>query len=373
MKIDTKAEKGMAAIFALLIVGVLLSGGCIRQPKCVEWKAPNPPQGFPVPLEPPEENVTVTKVFLGPPGTPLPLPEYCFCGDTVTMNQPGGITINSVITCDPEDCDKSYSYEVIAPDGSTYDQGTGHTVTLNYDPQVPGTYKVVLNASCCGVPCDPCIMYVEFAPQCEEELLTVGSCDNFALPGEATSPSQALLDWIDENYEGSSDTRDCDEDVKDRYWAHTFTGLCKQGCHIEKAILHITVKNKHWNDTLKIGCITDSGDTWEVNDRLDDEFNVAVGEEKTIILDLSNVAGTGANLLSTIESNCFLDVAVDDDSPVDCAVLHIVYDSNTLIVYDLNTKRKDRTVFFQEPTALLIGMCALGAIVLQRRKDENYL
>ena len=174
------------------------------------------------------------------------------------------------------------------------------------------------------------VSVIDEEPPCVEHsvTLTVGICDNFNLPTEATSPSQALLDWIAAHY-AYGDTRDCDEDVIDRYWAHTFTGLePSDGCHIVSATLEITVKNKGFslnNDHLKIGCISDSNDSWEVNNELT-YFGIVLGSEETIILDLSDVHDDGTtNLLGIIESEGFLDIAVDDDSPVDCAILHVTY------------------------------------------------
>jgi hypothetical protein len=376
MRINTKKEKGMAVILALLIVGAFFISGCIGQPKCGEWRAPQPNHGGAIPIEPPdEENVTVTKTSLSPSGEGLPVSNYYFCGDTITSNQPEEIIIiESVIACEPENCDKSYSYQVTEPDGNTY-TGSGNTVTLNYDPQKLGIHEVVLNASCNGVICPPCTIYVEFVPQCgewapivvyfygyeshyqqylegtriiecgdtlklydmdyapfppetkftvnsscncvppggssptyswkligpdntvidqgaglstcnfqinqfmnwlytgsyeviisaycdgvecdtcvfdfntdiivgiedkegREELLTVGSCDEFALPGEATDPSQTLLDWISTHY-AFRDTKDCDEDINDRYWAHTFTGLCKEDYISKSTRIHL--------------------------------------------------------------------------------------------------------------------------------------
>jgi hypothetical protein len=168
---------------------------------------------------------------------------------------------------------------------------------------------IIVMSGCIGQPSD------------QEEEFHVCTCDDFdQTQYESTSPSPAVLDWISANYSYSG-TRKCDQQMSDRFWAHTFTGLePPSGYSISKATLVITVKNNHWNDTLKIDCITDPSDKWEYNVKLT-ELDVAVGEEKTITVDLATIP----DLLSDIESNGFLDIAVDDDSTVDCAVLYITY------------------------------------------------
>jgi len=147
--------------------------------------------------------------------------------------------------------------------------------------------------------------------------LPVGICDNFTFPTEPTYPSDALLAWIAANYP-FPDTKPCDADPEDRYWAHTFNlnGLCPC-CRIESAILEITVRNDDDNDHLKVGCITSPTDNWEHSVRLD--TYIPVGDTGTINLDLSTIP----NLLGCMETDCNLSVAVDDDSPVDCAILTI--------------------------------------------------
>lgn len=191
-----------------------------------------------------------------------------------------------------------------------------YTIYIDHLDTAGVIYGLIFTAECISCQC-PC--------QYESREWYVGDCDDFNLPTEATSPSQALLDWIAADY-GNSDTIDCDEDLGNRYWAHTFTGLePPDGCQIVSAALEITVKNNHYNDHLKIGCINNNNDTWEVNNTLW-YFGVGVGGIGAITLDLSDVYDDGTtNLLGIIESEGFLDVAVDDDSLVDCAILHVTY------------------------------------------------
>ena len=152
-------------------------------------------------------------------------------------------------------------------------------------------------------------------------VLTVGVCDDFDTTsppnGEPTSPSSELLAWIAAHHY-YNDTKDCDEDPEDRYWAHTFnlTGYCCD-CNIVKATLEITIRNDEENlrDHLKIGCITSDSDTWEYNNQLQDVgFPLNIPTTQTINLDF---------MLDSINTYCWVDVAVDDDSPVDCAILTI--------------------------------------------------
>ncbi len=151
--------------------------------------------------------------------------------------------------------------------------------------------------------------------------MTVGECDNFDDPYEPTNPSQNLLDWIYSNYVqgnpgANSGSRYCDEYGQNQYWAHTFdlTGICT--CNMWYATLFITVENLDDNDHLKVGCITDTSSVWEHNVRIINH-GIPVNTIGTITLPLNS------NILDCMCTNGFLDVAVDDDSAVDCAILLI--------------------------------------------------
>jgi len=236
------------------------------------------------------------------------------------------ICISSGINCTLA-CEPSYSWVVTGPQGYEHQ---GYGFPFCFKPTHNDNYTVVLNATCDGIECESCTITLKVGlsmPQCESGEWDVGDCDDFNLPTEATSPSQALLDWITADY-GNSDTRDCDENVLNRYWAHTFSGLEPPDCcHIESATLEIKVKNNdisNDNDSLLIGFISDTGDSWDFATHLSGW--VAVGSVGTITVDLSDVYNDGnTNLLNTIESEGFLDVAVQDDSMVDCAIIHVSY------------------------------------------------
>ena len=59
--------------------------------------------------------------------------------------------------CNPEDCDVSYSWEVIEPDG-TIINGVGKLFNYNFDQL--GNYKFTITPICGNNRCDPCIFYV---------------------------------------------------------------------------------------------------------------------------------------------------------------------------------------------------------------------
>lgn len=148
--------------------------------------------------------------------------------------------------------------------------------------------------------------------------------DKFTGKSELSNPRNELKDWINTRYKGKECCRSCDEYTNDQYWAHSFTSLTIPGylCEIQSGILEIRVRNKDKTDHLLIGGIANSNDTWEVSKLLTD-LGVQVGQEEILTLNLSDVAGT--NLLKAIMFNGFLDVVVEDDSPVDYAILSLNY------------------------------------------------
>lgn len=196
---------------------------------------------------------------------------------------------------------------------------------------------------CCSSPC-PCSYPYPYpcqtqttcncptqSCQCEESItraFTACACDKFESPIESPVPSQTLLDWIDFNYASRDDklieelrgTRACDEEGLNRYWAHTFLNLTPPtNYRIQSAILTITVKNGHYNDSLGLGFITNDSSPWLWSSRLT-ALGINVGSSGTITLNLSTVLS-----LADIASHGFLDIAVQDDSSVDCATLEVNY------------------------------------------------
>lgn len=237
------------------------------------------------------------------------------------------VTIEPGYQCQGSNCTVTYGWQVVGPNASSGGPIPAPIELTQQELNGPGEYTVNLEVYCDGQECTGDDFKFKIVVE-HSVTLTVGICDNFNLPTEATSPSQALIGWISENYHtpselGHSNLRDCDEGGVDRYWAHTFTGLEPlAGCHIVSATLEITVKNNdiiNENDELLIGFIGDAGDSWDFTAPLSDW--VAVGTVGTITLNLGNVGG---NLLDIMELG-FLDVAVQDDSPVDCVILHVTY------------------------------------------------
>lgn len=150
--------------------------------------------------------------------------------------------------------------------------------------------------------------------------ITVGECDNFTLPTEPTFLSQALWNWIDVNYQGTNDTRDCDETGNDKYWGNTFnlTGVCNHS--IIGATLRITVKNMDTlfdNDDMAIGCIENNSSPWDYGLHIHDY--IPLGQSGTIVIDLTD----HPNAFSDMVNHSYLDVVVEDDSAIDCAILTI--------------------------------------------------
>jgi hypothetical protein len=172
----------------------------------------------------------------------------------------------------------------------------------------------------------------------------VGICDGFDTQsppgGEPVDPSVNLINWIGAHYHGITSIKNCDEDTDNMYWAHTFyfTYACASPCEqIESAILNITLKNDHYNDHLKVGCITDISDTWEINEEMEAGGWLNDGQTGTISVYIND--NSYPALLDAIRLNMFLDVAVDDDSPVDCATLTIICGDTTCESLDVEIQQ----------------------------------
>ena len=149
------------------------------------------------------------------------------------------------------------------------------------------------------------------------------NCDNFSAPNEAPSPSAGVLSWISSNW-AHLGARNCDDNSADKYWAHTFwIPAPPAGCQIQSATLTIQVHNGDGNDALVLGFLTGYQAQWSLWKHLTD-LGVPVGQSGTIVLDLDNLPG-GGSLINDIQHYGILDVAVEDDSGVDCATLTITY------------------------------------------------
>jgi len=191
-------------------------GKCKQECECGEWQGPGSSPGMQGDVQ-----VTTDAYWPVPVGEPDggTFTRYIDCGDTVTLGPPpqgvqgytASVTLSSVITCEPENCEVTYTTEVIDPDGtpldpSAYGTPNPHTVQLEYDPQELGTYTVVLSAACDGEECPACEVFVEIvggACACSEDetgiVKMAGEEDDFDIDADtpAANPSQSLLNYLD--------------------------------------------------------------------------------------------------------------------------------------------------------------------------------
>ena len=160
---------------------------------------------------------------------------------------------------------------------------------------------------------------------------------------EQPSPSQGVKNWVTNNYAVGHPTyhqiRDYDNCKRDRYFAHTFNNL---GNSIVSATLEIGVASNHDNDSITLGFIDQSGildntpgHRWTRNIKqltlnttpfcpLPPAQNIP-----PLVLDLSNLPlsnGGTMDLIPILSIKGWLDVLVQDDSPVDYIKLTVEYD-----------------------------------------------
>jgi len=176
--------------------------------------------------------------------------------------------------------------------------------------------------------------YDTFCNCCGISIRTVCSCDNFN-GAEPASPSDILREQIGTHFV-TYETRDCDVETSDLWWAHTFTDLKPEGdCRIVGAFLCITICNRADNDHLKIGVMHDPSVSWNYPEFYNVRLNlltpsIPVNACMTITLDLSNLVHSNpaytdpVNLLPAMNQYGWLDVVVDDDSSVDSAQLILI-------------------------------------------------
>jgi hypothetical protein len=167
---------------------------------------------------------------------------------------------------------------------------------------------------------------------CGYSLRRVCDCDNFE-GAEAADPSDTLLEQIASHYP-NAETRECDVEKRDTWWAHTFSDIKPAGdCSIVGAFLCITVCNRGDNDHLKIGVMHDPSVSWTYPEFYNVRLNmlspaIPLNACFTVTLDLSNLVhpthSTPVNLLPMMNQFGWLDVVVDDDSSVDSAQLILV-------------------------------------------------
>ena len=71
------------------------------------------------------------------------------------------VSANSSISCSPG-CEPSYAWSITKSPGSDPPDGpwNGAGLPASFSPTSPGSFTVVLNASCDGIPCPPCKIYI---------------------------------------------------------------------------------------------------------------------------------------------------------------------------------------------------------------------
>ena len=137
---------------------------------CGDWQSP--PGGLTSEIMALQSDVKVTvseNTVLGSKPGAGEQTYYLSCGETITLGPPSTplhvttATLSSEMVCSPSGCRPVYTYDVLDPDQNyVIVDGRGNSVELEYDPTMLGIYTVVLKATCNGMECPPCTMYVDF-------------------------------------------------------------------------------------------------------------------------------------------------------------------------------------------------------------------
>lgn len=114
------------------------------------------------------------------------------CGDMVDVPGhvviPSGtsIEIDSSIICEPSPCQSIYEWEVTEVGPGPYQSESGSTLPVSFTPAVTSgwsTFEVMLNATCGGIECSPCTLYMRVNTESEDQPCTSAGCECF-LTGE---------------------------------------------------------------------------------------------------------------------------------------------------------------------------------------------
>jgi hypothetical protein len=180
-----------------------------------------------------------------------------------------------------------------------------------------------------AVPVDRC------KGDCDNEqrnrVCSAGVADQFSLSNgaEPSNPSSALVSGYLSGCSAGIQTG-FDIFIDNRCFGHTFTDCFIDGeCPLRSARLRICIKAANvfltQTDSLSLG-INGAG-LWGMGLPALNGGTWNQGEEMCLDLDLSNLPGSGANILLDIQMAGHLDVMVQDDSAVDFLNLAISYDN----------------------------------------------
>lgn len=164
-----------------------------------------------------------------------------------------------------------------------------------------------------------------------------GVKDNLATSNglELAHPSPAFTQWMLTSYHVPT-LRNYDDSGNDRYFGETFN-LARPGAHIVSATLEIGVRNDDATDALGIGFV-DAQSAFNAGEyfwaRLVENLGISVGQYQDITLDMGSlppISGRPTNLIPLLNSKGWLDIYVQDDSPVDYITLTVKYECNNLL------------------------------------------
>ena len=173
-------------------------------------------------------------------------------------------------------------------------------------------------------------LQIDYCCPCEPstDSVTAGTCDAFASPSEAVSPSAGLGAYIAAVYPASGGSRDFDEITSDRVLGHTFSGLApSNGAHICGAELTATIGKGVGklanNDSLALMFVDGSGTPVGTSFSASlSSYGILNGSTATVSINVGAVGGPA--MLAQMESG-WLDFLVQDDTAVDCLSLKVAY------------------------------------------------
>lgn len=151
---------------------------------------------------------------------------------------------------------------------------------------------------------------------------TVGVPDNFNNidTNEITSPSTELQNVLDSLYPAILQTHSFDDPASNKAIGHTFSGLPTQG-KISRAILKVYIRTTHAQSTNdRIYIIADGVVIWsaKIGNLLGYTWQ---NSTDSLILDLTNLPGTGvSNVVGALQDGDF-DFYIQDDTQIDYAIL----------------------------------------------------